>query len=309
MKRLFVLIAVSAVVPAASAATLRERLAAGPVSAVAIAGTEVGYADEYRRGCHEVRRWDVATRGDVRIASHCFVSTSTGSGVAAVAVTEGRALWLTYTGGNIREWSLWTKRGTARAKRIAFQAADVDGPAPIVLGRAWEGSLPYAVGRTIVVLSPSGARKFSLEAPERVLTLSAHSRGYAAVLANGGVLRISLDGRVLGQTLYEPGVAQFAVLAAPGLVVETAEGLEIHRDGAVRGIRLPAGSRFLGLSEGIVAYGTGRQLRLRRLGNGNDVLFRTLAPRFGAQLGRRGLAYASGRTLGFATWATVSSLV
>jgi hypothetical protein len=309
MKRLVVLVAVLAVIPAAAAASVRDRTAAGAVSAVGVAGNEVGYADEYRRGCHEVRRWDVATRGDVRIASHCFVSTSTGSGIAAVSVTEGRELWLTYIGGNIREWSLWTKRGAARAKRIAFKAADVDGPAPIVLGRAWDGSLPYAVGRTIVVLSPNGSRKFSLDAPEAVSALSAHSHGYAAVLADGSVLAISLTGRVLGQTSFEPGVAQSAVLAAPGLVVETVEGLEIRRGSAVQQIRLPAGSRFLGLLEGVVAYGTGRQLRLRRLGNGHDVLFRTLAPRFDAQLGRRGLAYASGRTFGFAPWATVGGSV
>lgn len=309
MKRLFVLVAVLAVVPVAAAATLRERPAAGPVSAVSIAGTELGYADAYRRGCHEVRRWDVSTRGDVRIASHCFVSTSTGSGVAGVAVTEHRALWLTYTGGNVREWSLWTKRGAARARRIEFEAADVDGPAPIVLGRAWDGSLPYAVGRTIVVLSPNGSRRFSVDAPDQVLRLSAHSRGYAAVLTNGSVLTISLTGRILGQTSFESGFAQSAVLAAPGLVVETVEGLEIHRGGGVRRIRLPAGSRFLGLSEGIVAYGTGRQLRLRKLENGNDVVFRTLAPRFEAQLGRGGIAYASGRTLGFAAWTNVSGSV
>ena len=74
-------------------------------------------------------------------------------------------------------------------------------------------------------------------------------------------------------------------------------------------IPLPAGARFLGYSEGIVAYGTGQQLRLRRIANGNDVLFRTLAPRFEAQLGRRGLAYASGRTLGFTAWANVSGAV
>ena len=309
MKRLFMLVTVLAVVPAASAATSRERAVAGPVSAVGIAGTELSYADEYRRDCHEVRRWDVATRGDVRIASHCFVSASTGSGIAAVAVSEGRALWLTYIGGNIREWSLWTKGGNARAKRIAFQAADVDGPAPIVLGRAWEGSLPYAVGRRIVVLAPDGSRTFSVDAPDRVVALSAHSRGFAAVLADGSVLRIGPTARILGQTSFEPGFAQSAVLAAPGLVVETVDGLEIHRGGVVRRVRFPAGSRFLGLSEGVVAYGTGRQLRLLRLGSGKNVLFRTLAPRFEAQLGRRGLAYASGRTLGFAAWVNVSSAV
>ena len=309
MKRLLVLLAVLTVIPAAAAGTLRERTVAGPVSAVGIAGTEVAYADEYRRRCHEVRRWDVATRGDVRVASHCFVSTSTGSGIAAVSVAGGRALWLTYIGGNIREWSLWTKRGIARAKRIAFEAADVDGPAPIVLGSAWDDALPYAVGRRIVVLSPNGSRKFSLDAPAPVRTLSAHSRGYAAVLADGSVLAISPTGRILGQTPFDAGGAQSAVLAAPGLIVETVDGLEIHRGTTVRRIPLPAGARFLGYSEGIVAYGTGKQLRLRRISNGNDVLFRTLAPRFEAQLGRRGLVYASGRTLGFAAWVTVSGSV
>ena len=309
VKWLLLSTALLAVAPVASAAALRERPVAGPLSAIGIAGTDIGYADEYRRGCHEVRRWDVATRGDVRVASHCFVSTSTGSGVAGVAVTEGRTLWLTYAGGNIRDWSLWTKRGRAPARRIAFKSADVDGAAPIVLGRAWEESLPYAVGRTIVVLSPNGSRRFSVDAPAEVGALSAHSRGYAAVLADGSVLRLSLTGRVLGQTPYAPGFVQFAVLAAPGLVVKTGAGLEIHRDGAIRRIPLPAGSRFLGLSAGIVAYGTGRQLRLRRLANGHDVLFRTLTSRFEAQLGRRGIAYASGRTLGFTVAAFVSSSV
>ncbi len=306
MRRLLLLAAVLALVPAATAANLRERPVAGTVSAVGIAGTEIEYADQYRRGCHEVRRWDVATRGDVRVASHCFVSTSTGSGVAAAAVSEGRSLWLTYTGGNIREWSLWTKGDRARAKRIAFVAADVDGPAPVVIGAAWEGSLPYAVGRKIVVLAPDGSRRLAVDAPDRVVSLSAHSRGFAAVLADGSVLRIGPTARILGVTPYEPGFAQAAVLAAPGLVVKTVEGLEIHRDGAVRKIPLPAGSRFFGLSEGLVAYGTGRQLRLRDTASGKDRLFRTLAPRFQAQLGRRGIVYASGRTLGFAAWVIVS---
>src|SRR6187455_3316251 len=93
----------------AAAAGARRRVVAGPLSAVSIAGVEVAYADEYKSGCHEIRLWNVATRGDRRLATHCFESTSTGSGVAGVIATGGRALWLTYTGGNIREWSLWTK--------------------------------------------------------------------------------------------------------------------------------------------------------------------------------------------------------
>ena len=291
----------------AAAAPAHERQVAGPLSAVSIAGTEVGYADEYSRTCHEVRLWDVATRSDRRLATHCFVSTSTGSGVSGVIATGGRALWLTYTGGNIREWSLWTKRGTAKVKRIAFLAAAVDGPTPVVLGRVWEGSLPYATGRTIVVLAPNGSRRFTLTAADRVVSVSAHSRGYAAVLANGTVLSISGVGKVIRERSFPAGTVEGAVLAAPGLVVETAAGLEIHRDGPPRMIPLPRGSRFLGLSEGIVAYGIGRQLRLLRLVSGRDTPFHTLGVRFHAQLGRRGLAYASGRTLGYDAWVVVAA--
>lgn len=309
MRRLAFLLLAFALVPAAFAASARERQAAGALSAVAIAGTEVSYSDQYRTRCHEIRLWDVADRSDRKVATHCFVSTSTGSGVAGVAAVGGRALWLTYTGGNIREWSLWTRGPRARAKRISFLPADVDGPPPVVLGRAWESSLPYAVGGTVIVLAPNGSRKFTLTAPDRVVALTAHSRGYAAVLAGGNVLTISPEGTVLNEFPFAEGIVQDAVLAAPGLIVKTRDGLEIHKGLAVRKIPLPRGSRFLGFSEGIVAYGTGRQLRLKRIANGHDTLFRTLAPGFQAQLGRRGIVSASGRTLGFTVWAFVSGSV
>ena len=289
----------------AAAATARERQVAGQLSAAAIAGTDVAYADEYKRGCHEVRLWNIATRADRRLASHCFVSTSTGSGVAGAIASEGRALWLTYTGGNIREWSLWTKRGSAKTRRLAFLPADVDGPAPVVLGRPWEGSLPYATGRTIVVLAPNGSRRFTLTAADRVVALSAHTRGYAAVLANGTVLSISSAGAVIRERTFEPGEVSDAVLAGPGLIVKTRAGLEIHGNTGVRTLPLPSGARFLGYSEGTVAYGTGRDLRLLRISGGEDRLFKRLAPRFDAQLGRRGLVWASGRTLGFSVWASL----
>lgn len=307
MRRVLALALVLAVVPAAGAATARERQIVGPISSVAVAGTDVSYADEYKRGCDEVRLWNVATGGDRRLASHCFVSTSTGSGVAGVIATQGRALWLTYTGGNIRDWSLWTKGGLAKAKRLAFLSADVDGPPPVILGSVWEGSLPYATGRTIIVLAPNGSRRFSFTAADRVVYLSAHSRGYAAVLENGTVLTFSTTGRLIRQRSFAPGAVQAAVLAAPGLIVKTAAGLEIHGAAPTRTIPLPRSARFLGYSQGLVAYGLGRELRLRRLTNGHDSLFRRLEPRFHAQLGRRGLAYASGRKLGFSVWAIVSA--
>jgi hypothetical protein len=305
MLRILSLALVLVFAPAAAAATARDRQTPGPIEAVSIAGTDVGYADRYQGGCHEVRLWNVATRADRRLATHCFESTSTGSGVADVSASGGRALWITYTGGNIREWSLWTKRGTVPAKRLAFLPADVDGPAPVLLGSAWEGSLPYATGRTIIVLDPNGARRFSLVAADRVVALSAHTRGYAAVLADGHVLSISPAGKIVRDRAFAPGEVSAAVLAGPGLILKTRIGLEIHGNADVRTVPMARGSRFLGYSEGTIAYGFARQLRLMRLTGGEDRLFRRLEPRFHAQLGRRGVAYGSARTLGFAAWITL----
>ena len=306
MTRIAVVLAALAVVASAGAATARERTVSGPVSALAIAGTDVAYAVEPRRGCHEIRAWEVGSRADRRVASHCFQETSTGSGVAGVATTQGRSLWLTYTGGNYREYSLWTRGGRAKARRIAFQAALVEDPAPIVLGRPWEGALPYAVGRTVVVLSPNGSRRFAVTAPARIVRVSAHSRGYAAVLETGTVLTISPDGRPLREHTFSQPVEE-AVLAAAGLIAKTRDGLEIRDGTSTRRIALPRGSRFLGYSEGLVAYASGRELRLRRLRDGADWRYRTLAPRFHAALARRGLAWGSGRTLGYSAWAVVSA--
>jgi hypothetical protein len=293
---------------AAGGASARDIGAHGPVASLALVGTEVAFAAEVRPGCFEIRIWETADRGVRRYASHCFESTSTGSGVAAVTAAEGRALWLTFTGGNFREWSLWTKSRSSRAKRIRFVTRDVDAPSPIVLGAAWEGSLPYALDRTIVVLDSSGKRRFSLAVAERVVSLSAHSRGYAAVLADGRVLTISGSGKVLRERAFEPGFVEAALLAAPGLIMKTRDGLEVRKDSSVRRIPLPVGSRFHGYSEGLVAYSSGRELRLRRLRDDTrDVRFRTLPTGFRAQLGRQGLAYSSGARVSFNAWVVVAS--
>ena len=121
------------------------------------------------------------------------------------------------------------------------------------------------------------------------------------------MLTFSTAGRLIRERTFAPGAVQAAVLAAPGLIVKTAAGLEIHGAAPTQNYPLPRNARFLGYSQGLVAYGLGRELRLRQLKNGHDTLFRRLEPRFHAQLGRRGLAYASGRTLGFSVWAIVSA--
>jgi hypothetical protein len=253
-----------------------------------------------------VRYWDPPFFTDRRVAGHCFGSTSTGSGVAGAITSRERVLWLTYTGGNIREWSLWSRAGRAKVRKLEFAAADVDGPAPIVLGRPWEGTLPYAVGRRIFALStfPEG-RSFSLTVRDRVVALSAHTGGLAAVLADGAVLEIRPNRPVVEHPYPRGEVSAAVTTSLRGLIVKTRAGLDVIKGGDVQTVPLPVGARFLGAAQGIFAYGVGPELRLRRLDGTGDRLLRRLAPRFQAQFSHRGVAYASGRTLGFRAWVTL----
>ena len=138
--------------------------------------------------------------------------------------------------------------------------------------------------------------------------VSAHSRGYAAILADGRVLTISSAGALLRQRSFEPGFVEAAVLAGPGMIMKTRAGLQIGSGSLVRELALLPGARFNGYSEGIVAYATGRLLRLLRLNGARHTTFRTFAaPGFHAQLGRRGIGYASGTRVSFNAWVVVSS--
>jgi hypothetical protein len=299
--------AVSLALAAPAAGAARSVAAPGPVRALSLTGYEVAFAAEAGRGCTEVRVWDTADRGVRRYGRHCFPATSTGSGVAAVAVAGRRALWLSYTGGNVREWSLWTASRTAPApRRIRFAAADVAGPAPILVGQAAEHALVYAVDRTVIALQPSGARLFVWEAPERVTDVSAGTTGYAVVLAGGDVATLNRSGAVVRRHTFPRGEVLAATLGAPGLIVHLRGSLLVRRDGDRR-LPLPAGARFHGFAQGAVAYSTNAELRLLRLADGRDVpLRRVAAAGSHAALGRLGLARAAGRTVSFEAWPVVA---
>ena len=304
--RALCLVLALALVPAAGAATARERPTPGPISTVAIAGTEVAYANEYRRGCHEVRLWDPPYFSNRRLASHCFAATSTGSGVAGAIADEGRALWLTYTGGNIREWSLWTKSERTKARKIAFATADADGPAPIVLGRPGEGSSrTRAAARSS--RCPERVTCADVDVPRTASSRSPRTRGgWAAVLANGTVLAMR-PGPVVTSARFRAGTVSEAILTSlRGLIVKTSAGLEIRKGARCSTVPLPRRRPLPRAVGRQVAYGVGAELRLRRPRRHRRQALRRLAPRFHAQLGRRGLAYGSGRTIGFRAAVTAS---
>ena len=103
MRRIVLCIALLVLVPTGLAASVRSVTTPGPVVAVAMDGRRVAYANgASARDCDRVRLWNLQT-GRVTTFGRTTpcVQTSTGSGVASVALAEGRVLWLHYVGGNI----------------------------------------------------------------------------------------------------------------------------------------------------------------------------------------------------------------
>lgn len=276
----------------ADGATGRVYPRPGAVTAIGTSAYHIVYAMAVRGGCNEVRVW--SSRGtDRRIARHCFAATSTGSGISAVSYSEGRALYLTYTGGNIREWTLWTKGSGSPARRLGFEAVDVDQAGPFVVAQSSEWALAYARGSQIIAFDWRGRRLFSYGAGARVTSLTTQQTGVGAVLETGRAIGLSYDGELVQARDFPAGEPQVAELTAQGLLVKTRRGVEV----GVKSYALPANARWHGFASGTFAYGVGNALYIGRISDGRQALVRRFERRYVAQLGRITLAAASGRTL------------
>jgi len=286
-------------VPVAFGASVRSARAPAPVSALAMDGRLVAYASgRSASDCDRVQIWNLATHGVTTLGrTTSCEETSTGSGIAALSLAGGRVLWLHYTGGNIREWSLFTATPTRRApRRLAFVTRDVDASAPIVLG-AGDASrlgdiLPYALDRTVIALRASGARGFAWTAPTRVTALGALD-GELAVASTGGLVTI-LDaaGRVLRTETFA-GEVQVVRITGNGLLVQRGRTLELRGPGELRTWLLPARALLEDSTADAAYYVTRGQIRELRL----DAVNRQLQLALGSHVQTEGpkLATSSGR--------------
>ena len=279
MRLLALLTAALAVAGGAAGATARSVTSPGPVEALAFDGPRVAYASgRSGRDCDRVRIWNLATGAIARLGRRtACVETSTGTGVAAVSIASGRVLWLHYTGGNIREWSLFT--ATARApspRRLRFVARDVDAAAPIVLGDADSGRsgtlLPYAVGRRVVTLRADATRRFTWTAPTRVVALAAGSNRVAVAQEGGKVSTLGADGRVLREESYPEEILAVA-LTRTGILVQRSAALEYRDDAGAWSATLPARARLAGVAgDSDAVYVIRGEVHARRLRGTRDVI-------------------------------------
>lgn len=287
-------------VPAAGAAPVRSVTAPAPVIALAADGSRVAYAVGFSRGdCNRVRLWNRNPAGVTRLGrgTSC-VRTSTGTTITGLAVAGRRALWLHVTGGNIREWSLWTATGhRTGARRLRFARGDADGPAPIVLGSGDSSPvgdiLPYAVGRTVTALRVRGSRRFTWTAPARVVALSANGGELAVAAEDGTVTVLDAGGSVLVRETFG-GSIDAVRIAGDALLVQSGRSLELRRGGRRSIYSLLAGVRLADAEGNRAVLVGGGKVRGLDLDSGNGSV---LADGLFAELEGAVLAVASGRTV------------
>ena len=289
-----------AVLVTATAASAAALTSPASVTALAADGGRVAFAAaRSAKDCDRVRIWTPATGKVVRLGrTTSCVNTSTGTGIASLAIAGNRVLWLHYTGGNIREWSLFTATPTRPVpRRLAFAAADVDLPAPIVVGDGDASRLgdilPYAVGRTVVALRVNGARRFAWAAPARVVALSARGGEFAVAQAGGRVAVLDAAGRVSRDERYADEISAVEITGT-GVLVQRGRALELRGAGAPRTWTLPAGARLEDADGDRAFYVVRGQARMLTLSTSRDVRIGA-ASRVAA--GGTTVALASGRTV------------
>jgi hypothetical protein len=200
--------------------------------------------------CNRVFVWNLSTRGVTRLPRPTSCEQgSTGTAIASLAIAGDRVLWLHYTGGNIREWTLWTATSTKpQPLRLRFVARDVDAPPPLVVGDG-DGStpggvLPYALDQTVIALRTDGARRFAWDAPARVVALSALGNEVAVAMVGGKVAVLDASGALLRTETYAGEIAAVKVTGGGGILVQRGRTLELRGVGAPRIRTLPGGARL-----------------------------------------------------------------
>lgn len=215
---------------------------------VAVDGPRVAYSDTTCR----TSIWH-AGRTTRFGSTPCTERTSTGSGLAGLALAGNRALWVTYGGGNIREFTVWTATSTRpRPRRLGFASGDVDAAPAVTVGDGDQNLLPYAVKRTVVVLGANGARRFTWTAPAQVTAVDAFA-GEVAVATTGGLVTV-LDGNGVVLRVESFGSDVYGLqISGNSLVAQVGRSLEVRSGSSTRQILLRRDLKLVGAGGGRAA--------------------------------------------------------
>jgi hypothetical protein len=291
-------------VPAAQSA-----LTPAPVVGIALTRGNVAFAVGPSKGdCDHAALWLQATkviRFGQKSPLPCAQSTSTGQGIWDIAVARSRVIWLSYTGGNLRDWQLWTATPTKRTpKQLRFVERDVAAPPPIVVGPGTAHGVPFAVDAQVVYLGENGAPVFktTLAAPVRLLAAGNGPNGIrvVAALSSGAVVALDATGSTVTEFPYPVGQVRAVRLTAVAVVVQDGNQVRFLTPGpAGATTTLPAGSVLVDVAQGRLLYARHGDIRARGIPSGPDVLLADGTPRKPArgQLEPQGFAWSLGKRI------------
>lgn len=277
----------------------------GVVTPLALTGRTVAFGAGVSPAECRVKRWAVGkgtlTTFGLPVSPSCTIETSTGTGIASVSVATNRVAWLAYTGGNTREWSLFTARlPGAKPLRLRFVARGVDGPAPIVLGPGTAAGIPYAVGREIVYLAEDGTRLFRVVADDQVRMVAAgpgpSGIRIAALTAAGHILALDVDGNPVADDIVVDTPVKALRLFAGGVAYQVGSLVHIVGPEGETLVTLPAAATMVDVAAGRVLYQRSGDLGAVTIATGGDVMLVDGSPAkpVQGQLDPAGLAWARG---------------
>jgi hypothetical protein len=300
-------LAVPAAAVVAQVTPMRTLAQPGTVTPLGLTGRMVAFATGVSPAECRVRLWSIGkgavTSFGLPKSPTCTIETSTGSGIASVAVATSRVVWLAYTGGNIREWSLYTARVPgAKPLRLRFAARNVDGPAPIVLGQGTPQAIPYAVNREIVLLGDDGVRLFKVVAPDavRMIAAGAGPNGVrlVALTAADRILALTADGSPAADDIVPVGVVRSLALFAGGVAYQVGSLVHVVAPTGEELLTLPAGATMVDAAAGRILYERAGDLGAVTVATGADITLVDGTPSRPARgrLDAAGLAWSVGKT-------------
>lgn len=198
------------------------------VTALAADGTDVAFsAARTKADCDRVFIWQRLSGRTFQLGKHHRCAPRAAP-VESIAVSGGRALWLTSTAGKTVDWQLWTASATRKTPRLLqFVSRQPEDPEPIVVGSAGGGLLPYAVDSAVTTLRANGSTAFSWNASTPVVALAA-ADGRVAVAEAQRVTVLDAHGSIVSVDIYASEIFAVAVVTK-GLLVQRGAVLELRR--------------------------------------------------------------------------------
>lgn len=287
----------------------RTAKAPARVTMLAQSGSSVAYSTAPTAAdCFHVELWRPLAKKTWRFGKKapCGDEPSTGFGIAAVAVATTRVVWVSYAGGNLRDWQLWTASTTRRTPRqLRFVERPVEDPAPIVVGPGTPGAIPFAVDSRLTLLSNTGKAKFAtaMKAHVRLVAGGLGPAGLrvGALLADGTLWRVFSGGKAVDADgkVFAPASVRSLRVGPPGIGVQVGSKVEIDTPGDPIVVAMPAGALMVDLTSDAVLAERNGDLLLVPLDGGPAKLLvdGTSALPARGQIEPSGLAWARGSTL------------